>query len=335
MLRPGDRIQIVTSRPVNSSLDTGHRSASVPILIAEDEPVSRQILHELVRSWGYDAIVAEDGIQTLEALGGDDAPRLAILDWMMPGVDGVDICRRLRSKDGGPYTYVIVLTAMSEPDKMIEAMEAGADDFLGKPFQPHELEVRLRAGQRIVKLQEELIQAREELRELATTDVLTKIWNRRSILEILDKELARLDRAGSEGRGIGVLMADLDHFKAVNDSHGHLVGDKVLRESAQRIRRLLRRHDEVGRFGGEEFLILVGNCDAISLELAAERIRDGVGGRPIETDAGPVCVTISIGGALHHWSHSTNPNALLERADHALYEAKNGGRNRVVVTPGD
>ena len=185
-----------------SDFDLGVARAGAPVrlLIAEDEPVSRSILHELVTSWGYDAVVAEDGLQTLEALSGENAPRLAILDWMMPGVDGVSICRRLRSRDGAPYTYVIVLTAMNEMDNMIEAMEAGADDFLGKPFQPHELEVRLRAGKRIVELQEELIQAREALRELATTDALTRTWNRRSILEMLDKELARMDREAG-GRG--------------------------------------------------------------------------------------------------------------------------------------
>jgi len=303
------------------------------LLIAEDEPVSRRILHELVTSWGYDAVVAEDGFQTLEALNGENAPRLAILDWMMPGVDGVNICRQLRSRAGAPYTYVILLTAMSESDKMIEAMDAGADDFLGKPFQPHELEVRLRAGKRIVDLQEELIQAREALRELATTDVLTKIWNRRSILEMLDKEIARLNRDGN-GRGLGVLMADLDHFKRINDSHGHMVGDQVLRETAQAVRGLLRCQDEVGRFGGEEFLVLVGNCDSVSIETVAERIRDGVGRRSIETSSGPISVTISIGGTLHTGPLTVDANTLLERADRALYQAKDDGRNRVVVVAG-
>ena len=300
------------------------------LLIAEDEPVSRQILDELARSWGYETVVADDGDQTLEALNRDDAPRLAILDWMMPGIDGLEICRELRSRSGAPYTYVIVLTALNEMDRMIEAMDAGADDFLGKPFQPHELEVRLRAGRRIVRLQEELIEARETLRELATTDALTKTWNRRSILERLDKELARVSREGG-GRGLGVLMADLDHFKRVNDSFGHLIGDEVLRKTARRIRGLLRAHDEVGRFGGEEFLILVCDCDADALVRVAERVRAGIGDRSIETTAGPVRVTLSIGGAVNSHCRQSDANTLIEQADRAMYEAKNAGRNRAVM----
>lgn len=312
-------------------LDSGQIDQISRLLIAEDEPVTRQILEELARSWGYETVVVKDGDQTLRALNMDDAPRLAVLDWMMPQVDGLEICRELRSRTGAPYTYVIVLTALNEMDRMIEAMEAGADDFLGKPFQPHELEVRLRAGKRIVRLQEELIDARETLRKLATTDALTETWNRRSIKERLDKELARMNREGA-GRGPGVLMADLDHFKQVNDSFGHLVGDQVLRETGSRIRDLLRSHDEVGRFGGEEFLIIVCDCDLNALVRVAERVRAGIGGRSIETTAGPVHVTLSIGGALNDHGCPGNANSLIERADCAMYEAKNAGRDRVVVT---
>jgi len=311
-------------------IDSGQIDQISRLLIAEDEPVTRQILEELAKTWGYETVVVEDGDQTLRALNKDDAPRLAVLDWMMPRVDGLEICRELRSRTGAPYTYVIVLTALNEMDRMIEAMEAGADDFLGKPFQPHELEVRLRAGKRIVRLQEELIEAREALRELATTDALTMTWNRRSILERLDKELARVSRQEG-GRGPGVLMADLDHFKRVNDTHGHLIGDEVLRETGRRIRDLLRAHDEVGRFGGEEFLVIVCDCDGDALSRVAERLRGGVGGQSIDTAAGPIQVTMSIGGAVNERGRQSDANSLIGRADDAMYEAKKVGRDRVVV----
>ena len=313
--------------------EVGARPAS-RLLIAEDEAVSRSILEELAASWGYDVVVAEDGHQASAVLERDDAPRLAVLDWMMPGADGIEICRRVRSKTGTPYTYIIVLTALNEIDRMIEAMEAGADDFLGKPFLPHELEVRLRAGKRIVELQEELIAARDALREFATTDALTRTWNRRSILEILDKEIARAHREG-RGRSPGVLMADLDHFKRVNDTYGHLAGDRVLAEAGERIRSRLRRHDEVGRFGGEEFMIVVSNCDADSLGQVAERIRDALAGAAVETDSGPIQVTLSLGGAINLGAEPVAANTLIDQADKAMYRAKEAGRNRVVVATGE
>lgn len=314
-----------------SLLGGGEAAPYVPprLLIAEDEPVTRSILGELASSWGYDTVVVEDGHHTLAELERDDAPRLALLDWMMPGIDGVEVCRTVRAKTGAPYTYIIVLTALNELDRMIEAMDAGADDFLGKPFQPHELEVRLRAGRRIVELQEELIRAREALRELATIDALTRTWNRRAILDVLDKELGRRGRMPEE-RGPGVLIADLDHFKRVNDTFGHLSGDQVLRETARRIRGALRRHDEVGRYGGEEFLVVVDVGDEQALARVGERLRRAVGCRPIEVGGDQLHVTISVGGVVAA-EDSDDAMGLIERADRAMYQAKRDGRDRVVI----
>jgi len=300
------------------------------LLIADDEPVSRSILVELASRWGYESVVAEDGAQTLELLGGKDPPRLAILDWMMPGTSGVNICRQLRARTDEPYTYIIVLTSMQEKEKLVEAMDAGADDFLTKPVQPHELQVRLRAGRRVIEIQQRLIEAREKLRALATKDPLTRLWNRRAILEMLEKQMAAGARRSS-GTGRGILMIDIDHFKKVNDRHGHLVGDEVLRQVAERIRRLIRRQDEVGRYGGEEFLVVVSGCTAAALKTAGERLRRGIADAPFETEAGAVRVTLSIGGALMRPVDEETESTLLERADLALYRAKNAGRNRVVL----
>src|SRR5579872_4556954 len=186
----------------------------VKILIADDSIVSRHLLEATLHSWGYDVIAACDGMEALEFLQKPDAPALAILDWMMPGLTGPEVCKRIRQHAREPYTYILLLTSKSLKEDLIEGMEAGADDYITKPFDQHELKVRLRSGTRIIDLQRELVAAQEELREQATKDFLTRIWNRSSILDILQRELVRGSR---EKRSVGVVLADLDHFKDVND----------------------------------------------------------------------------------------------------------------------
>jgi two-component system cell cycle response regulator len=200
------------------------------ILIAEDDPVSRRLLEAKLVNWGYEVVVTRDGNEAWQALQADDAPRLAILDWMMPGRDGVAVCREVRKGKGEPYTYLILLTAQAREEDLVTGMEAGADDYIAKPFKSSELKVRLRAGRRIIELQSELIAAREALRAQATHDPLTGLWNHEEILRILGLELVRAKR---EGRHVGVIMADLDHFKRVNDTYGHMGGDAVLRAAAK------------------------------------------------------------------------------------------------------
>jgi len=296
------------------------------ILIADDEQVSRHLLKRTVEKWSYDVVTASDGLEAWEILRRKDAPRLAILDWQMPGLDGVSLCQDIRNLEDTPYTYVILLTARSEPADLVEAMDAGADDFLSKPFQQHELEVRLRAGQRIVQLQEELIGARESLRVQATRDALTGLWNRFAIVDALGREQARHNRSVMS-RGPGVPVVDTDPFKEVNDTHGHPVGDEVLRKVADRMVTQLRQYDIVGRLGGEEFLVLLVDCNWKQVRLVSERLRAGVGDQPIATGAGPIQVTISIGAAMA--TKGTKVEDTLARADRAMYQAKAQGRNRV------
>ena len=226
------------------------------ILIADDSIVSRHLLDATLRKWGYEVVVACDGVEAWNALDSEDAPKLAILDWVMPGLTGPEVCRRVRerSKDKDTYTYILLLTSKSLKEDLIEGMESGADDYVTKPFDQHELKVRLRAGTRIIDLQRELVAAKDELREQATKDFLTRIWNRSSILDILQRELVR---GGREKRGVGVVLADLDHFKEVNDTYGHFAGDAVLREFARRMQGSIRSYDAIGRYGGEEFLIVL------------------------------------------------------------------------------
>ncbi len=295
------------------------------VLAAEDNPVFQSMLKGMLTRWGYQAVIARNGTEAWKILESGNAPRLAVLDWMMPGMDGVEICRRIRSANREPYIYILLLTARTESEDLIEGMDAGADDYLTKPFNAHELRVRLHAGHRILNLQEELLQAREALREQATHDGLTGLLNRTSILNKLDEELSRSSRDGSP---VSVLMVDLDRFKSINDSRGHLAGDAVLREAAGRLKAAARRYDSVGRYGGEEFLVVLPGCDADDAALQGERVREAIGGFPFLALSQPVAVTASLGVAC---SSRCLPESLVREADDALYLAKAGGRNMVVM----
>ena len=294
------------------------------VLAAEDNPVFQSMLRTMLTKWGYQPVIARSGTEAWRVLESEDAPRLAVLDWMMPGMDGVEICRRVRSANREPYIYILLLTARTDSQDLIEGMDAGADDYLTKPFNAHELRVRLHAGRRILDLQAELLKTREALREQATHDGLTGLLNRNSILEALDDEISRAARSDQP---VSVIMADLDRFKSINDTHGHLAGDAVLREVARRLKSSGRRYDSVGRYGGEEFLIVLPGCDGAAAAAQAERMRDAIGATPILTPSQPLAVTASLGVSC---SSSCPPETLVRQADDALYAAKAGGRNRVV-----
>jgi two-component system cell cycle response regulator len=298
------------------------------ILIADDEPVSRHMLRGFLSKWGYEVVTAEDGNAAWEVLRAPDAPRMALLDWMMPGKNGVDVCRDVRNLHAAPYTYILLLTAKDAKESVVEGLESGADDYLTKPFHPAELRARIRVGLRLLDLEDSLVQAREAMRFKATHDALTGVWNRGAIMEMLEREVARSSR---EGISLGVLIADLDHFKSVNDTYGHLAGDVVLCEATSRMQSDIRAYDAVGRYGGEEFLILLPSCNRSEAAENAERLRGTVIARPVETDSGPLKITLSIGGvATANWP-DYNAGQILHLADSALYRAKQEGRNRVVI----
>jgi diguanylate cyclase (GGDEF)-like protein len=295
------------------------------ILIAEDDPISCKLLENTLRKWGYEVVVTRNGEDAWRVLQGVDAPKLAILDWMMPGIDGVEVCRRVRQRrESTPYIYILLLTAKNRKEDLIEGLEAGADDYVTKPFDVHELKVRLRAARRILDLQEALLAAQEVLRIQATHDPLTGLWNRAAILDILERELGN---ALEKGTIVGVIMADLDNFKRVNDNYGHIGGDAVLREVARRIRTSVRPVDAIGRYGGEEFLIVLPECDESKALEIAEKIRTSIGERAMNTSEGMIPVTISIGVALS--SEWRETEELIKAADRALYRAKMEGKNRV------
>ncbi len=305
------------------------RSGCPTVLIAEDEPVSRRVLESKLRNWGYPFVSVDDGAQAWEILQKPDAPELLILDWMLPGIEGLELCRRVRANRGDLYQYVLLLSGKQEKEEIVQGLNAGADDYLTKPFDTHELQARLHTGMRILTLQHELIQAREALRYEATHDDLTGLWSRGATLYLFECELQRAMRSGTS---TGVLMIDLDYFKKVNDTHGHLVGDAVLKEAANRVGQALRSYDFVGRYGGEEFLAVLSNCTAEELQHVAERARLAVAEKPIASPSGPISVTVSVGGAVT--SRDCHDTSVLATADAALYDAKRQGRNRVVVGGG-
>jgi|SRR5712692_7362230 len=210
-------------------------------------------------------------------------------------INGLELCQRIRSRKQLRYPYIVLLTAKDDKQDLATALESGADDYLTKPFDMRELQARLRVGKRILTLQEELIKAREELRFEAMHDRLTELWNHGAILDFLHRELERTRRTREP---LGILMLDIDHFKAVNDTHGHLVGDEVLKQVAGRLFRSARVYDWVGRYGGEEFLSIVSACSIENLKKHAERVRTSVAEKPISTAAGNVNVTVSIGASV-------------------------------------
>jgi diguanylate cyclase (GGDEF)-like protein len=295
----------------------------VKILIADDDQVSRLLLRAALVSLGHEVVEVHDGKSAIEALAAPGAPNLTILDWMMPGLDGLDVCRAIRQRPGR-YIYAILLTARDAPSDMIDAMDAGADDFLTKPFNVGELRARLRAGERVLALQDDLLRSQEVLQHEAAHDRLTGLWNRGRILDELGRELRRTRREMST---LAVALADVDHFKQINDTHGHTVGDSVLQHVGRRISSTLRASDSVGRYGGEEFLIILPMNDLKGGREVAERVRATVAAQPIIDTPVELRVTLSLGMAVS--SPLTTDDTLIDAADRALYRAKANGRNRV------
>jgi two-component system cell cycle response regulator len=300
----------------------------VRILIADDDAMSLRLLQKTLERAGFEVNPVENGRMAADELCKRDGPRLALLDWVMPELDGPGVCQEVRKRKEQSYVYMILLTSKEKKEDIVAGLESGADDYLTKPFDPEELKARLRTGTRILDLEDRLVEAREEMRFRATHDSLTALWNRGVIVELLKRELVRSRR---EGKGAAILLGDLDHFKRVNDEFGHLAGDDVLRETARRLVASVRSYDFVGRYGGEEFLITLANCDPVHGANRAEAIRRAIAERPVETSSGPIAVTMSFGLLLSQEWGQRPVEELLHEADTALYAAKAAGRNCVRV----
>jgi diguanylate cyclase (GGDEF)-like protein len=283
------------------------------------------MLRSALANWGYDVVLAENGAEAWHVLAEPDPPPMAILDWVMPHLTGPEVCRRVRETRREPYTYILLLTSKNTKGETVEGLEAGADDYIVKPFDQHELQVRLRAGKRIIDLQMDLLQAREELRERANKDLLTMLPNRPAISATLEQEISRCHR---DRRTVGIILLDIDYFKQINDNHGHFAGDAVLRETASRLRGNMRPYDQVGRYGGEEFLVVLPNCDLEQAKVQAERMRQKLQASAMLVDGSELHVSASFGVTVSDASER-DASVFVRVADQALYQAKAGGRNCV------
>lgn len=290
------------------------------ILLVEDSAIERQQVGAYLKEWNLEFSVAKDGTEAWQRLQSADPPNLALLDWMLPGMDGIELCRRIRALGAnGAYVYTVMLTAKDRKQDLLTAMAAGADDYIAKPVDPSELRARLLVAKRILDLH-------QSLRFAATHDFLTRLLNRAEILASLRRELSRSER---QNQPVAIIMADVDHFKKINDSLGHAVGDVVLKEVAERLKADLRPYDLVGRYGGEEFLIVLPNCSLKVATRRADEIRDLVCKDAIVTTFSTVAATVSMGVTAADQSQNFAIEDLLQQADKALYSAKQGGRNCV------
>lgn len=297
------------------------------ILIAEDDAITSRILEKNLKNWGYEAVIAPSGEAAWEALQ-DEALRLAILDWMMPGMDGIEICKKVRRRRRFKYTYIILLSAKDRKQDIIAGLSSGADDYMTKPVNFLELRARLQTGKRIIELEDKLLLAQRQLKDLASRDSLTRLWNRSEIAKFLREELERSHR---EKKPLGVIMLDIDYFKKINDFFGHDVGDKALLQIVARVRNKVRKSDKVGRYGGDEIIIILPNCNMIEVKKIAERLRVAVARRGLKIGTELLPVTISAGCTSSENLSELSGEKLIRSADAALLRAKNQGRNCVIA----
>jgi len=298
------------------------------LLIADDDLTSRVLLENLSRKWGFEPVAVEDGLAAWEELEKEDSPRLLLIDWEMPRLTGLALCQRIRRKVDSNPVYIILLTSRNKTIDIVTGLEMGANDYVTKPFNNVELQARVQVGKRMLSLQQQLNEAKEKLAFQASHDVLTGLFNRRAVMEGLEKEIARADR---QQQTLCVAMCDIDFFKKINDGYGHLAGDQVIREVSQRISSILRPYDIAGRYGGEEFLLVFAASkeDAFSL---LERIRLAIAETAFAYEDDVLDVTISCGlTAFNPPEDERSAQVLIDCADKALYEAKHSGRNKVMV----
>lgn len=298
------------------------------ILIAEDDITSRTILTAILTKWGYIPLPVSNGEAAWEVMQKPGAPKLAILDWNMPELDGLEVCRRIRKMDTSDPPYVIILTSKGEKSDIVRGLEAGGNDYISKPYDNAELQARINVGQRMIDLQSSLNQAKEAMAHQAMHDPLTGVPNRRAIFHAVEKEILRSKRSSAT---LSIGMIDIDYFKQVNDNHGHQVGDDVLCEVVRCIQSNLRDYDQVGRYGGEEFLVVAPGSAGNPVESLYQRLCTRVAEHSITTRDHSISVTVSIGVAGRNGDSTVD--SMLAAADAALYRAKDEGRNRVLYAP--
>jgi two-component system, cell cycle response regulator len=308
---------------------------TTPILIAEDHPSTRLLLQRILAKAGYEVTCAGNGKEALEKFAGSFYP-IVLIDWIMPEMDGLELCAALRKQSGQGYVYIIFVTARESKIDVVHALEKGADDYVTKPFDRKELLARIQTGLRVLTLEQSLKQANEEIRALSFTDPLTGLYNRGYLNEHLPREINRSLRYGHP---LHIIMCDIDRFKVVNDTYGHQAGDEVLKSFAELMTSSVRQKvDWVARYGGEEFVMVLPETDALGAETVSERLRDAIEKKRFDARGKSIRITASFGvsGFRPDPSHrSLSPDTLLMEADHSLLQAKQAGRNHVkIYTPG-
>jgi two-component system cell cycle response regulator len=297
------------------------------ILLVDDEPTQRLIMARLLRRAGYEVETAGNGREALDKIENGHY-QLMITDWEMPEMDGVALCSAVRASPREGYLYTILLTARDSIEHVVAGLQSGADDYLTKPVIEPELIARLNTGKRICTLERSLRAANEENRRLSITDPLTGAYNRRYLMEQLPRELQRASRYS---RPLSAVMCDVDHFKKINDTHGHMAGDEVLKVVVSTLKGTIRTTDWVARYGGEEFVIVLPETNGINAAVAAEHLRKQLGAQPLDIEGLKLSVTASFG--VVGWRDAVPTGAtvdqLIARCDTGVYASKAAGRNRV------
>ena len=295
------------------------------VLVVDDSPVYRKLIEHALEDGGYTPLFAQNGREALE-LYGQHAPAIVITDWMMPDFSGPELCERIRTHAQRAYTYIIVLTSISEKDNVVKGLAAGADDYLTKPFDPGELLARIGVGRRTIGLHREIAAKNKLLEEMAHTDPLTGLPNRRAIEDWAARQLRG---AARHGFAMWVAHADLDNFKSINDSYGHDAGDRVLQKFGEVLRESTRASDISGRMGGDEFLLVMTHLDEKSTRLTVERLRKQFAALQFSFGGDVVSVTASFGIAGFQGKEPPEFAKLVRQADKALYAGKRAGRNQI------
>ncbi len=305
------------------------------MLIVEDDPFVQKVVKKVFTGMGFEVLACGDGATAIDFIK-NDRIQFAVVDWILPEMDGLTLCRKVRKLKLSRYIYMIVLTSRNKKEDLVQALDAGADDYIAKPFDERELSARARVGMRIIQLENKLINNQKRLMKLAKEDPLTGILNRRSLFDGILKEI---NRASREGASMATILVDADNFKAINDTHGHLAGDVALSEFAKRLQDSCREYDLLGRYSGEEFLVFLPRTDREGAIRVAERIRTSLRAKPLVFGEHRVELAASLGVCAYTFDKSTKRadnveavfDEMIKRTDYALYMAKKEGKNRVVV----
>jgi two-component system, cell cycle response regulator len=329
---PPESRQLLEARsetPASAGLQQRSKiGSSRRILVVENGEAKQPLLKQMLQEWRFEVVSVCSGSQALEILEKPFAPGLVILNSSLGDTSGVELCRQICASSNDYLPYILMLWESGGKTEVVQSLAAGASDCLVAPFEIGETKARLTAADRILQRQESLMRSRDTFRTQAMIDSLTGVWNRRAILEIVDKELKRAQRGE---RSTGFLLLDLDHFKNVNDTQGHLVGDLVLLETCKRLKQVLRTSDFIGRYGGEEFLIIAPGADEKGLCDLAERLRATIESHSTCTGRNEIRITASIGAAIAPAAEASTADVIAV-VDAALYTAKMMGRNRTVFS---